>query len=455
MLNISEKSISPKVDRSKYRSLRVFEQRETRDRKHRRRLPMVLLFIILAVMLLPWTQNIRSRGYVTSLQPEKRPQSIQSMIAGRIEKWYVQEGDYVEKGDTILRISEIKDKYFDPRLIERTEKQISAKEASVKSYKEKAEALKSQIAALRDNRALKLQQAANKLKQARLKVVADSIDLEAARTNLSIASAQIDRQQKLYDQGLKSKTELEARKLKYQQAQAKVISLESKLLSSRNEVINAEVQINSVEAEYRDKLSKAASERFATLSSQFNSEAEVTKLENELSNYQIRSGFYFIVAPQNGYVTKAVRTGLGETVKEGEQIVTVMPAQNELAVEMYIRPINVPLVNVGQDIRIQFDGWPAIFFSGWPAVSTGTYSGEVVAIDRFAGANGMYRALVRPNPDEAPWPEELRVGGGAQSFALLNNVPIYYEIWRQINGFPPDYYKPQAKPEVMKKKKKK
>lgn len=455
MLNISEKSISPKVDRSKYRSLRVFEQRETRDRKHRRRLPMVLLFIILAVMLLPWTQNIRSRGYVTSLQPEKRPQSIQSMIAGRIEKWYVQEGDYVEKGDTILRISEIKDKYFDPRLIERTEKQISAKEASVKSYKEKAQALKSQIAALRDNRALKLQQAANKLKQARLKVVADSIDLEAARTNLSIASAQIDRQQKLYDQGLKSKTELEARKLKYQQAQAKVISLESKLLSSRNEVINAEVQINSVEAEYRDKLSKAASERFATLSSQFNSEAEVTKLENELSNYQIRSGFYFIVAPQNGYVTKAVRTGLGETVKEGEQIVTVMPAQNELAVEMYIRPINVPLVNVGQDIRIQFDGWPAIFFSGWPAVSTGTYSGEVVAIDRFAGANGMYRALVRPNPDEAPWPEELRVGGGAQSFALLNNVPIYYEIWRQINGFPPDYYKPQAKPEVMKKKKKK
>jgi adhesin transport system membrane fusion protein len=34
----------------------------------------------------------------------------------------------------------------------------------------------------------------------------------------------------------------------------------------------------------------------------------------------------------------------------------------------------------------------------------------------------------------------LRVGSGAEGIALLNNVPLWYEVWRQLNGFPPDYY---------------
>jgi hypothetical protein len=27
---------------------------------------------------------------------------------------------------------------------------------------------------------------------------------------------------------------------------------------------------------------------------------------------------------------------------------------------------------------------------------------------------------------------------------LLNDVPVWYEIWRQLNGFPPEYYEPTA-----------
>jgi hypothetical protein len=32
------------------------------------------------------------------------------------------------------------------------------------------------------------------------------------------------------------------------------------------------------------------------------------------------------------------------------------------------------------------------------------------------------------------------VGGGAVGFALMSDVPIWYELWRQVNGFPPDLY---------------
>ncbi|MEL7122884.1 MAG: biotin attachment protein, partial [Bacteroidota bacterium] len=38
------------------------------------------------------------------------------------------------------------------------------------------------------------------------------------------------------------------------------------------------------------------------------------------------------------------------------------------------------------------------------------------------------------------WPEAIQIGSGAQGIALLNNVPLWYEIWRRLNGFPPDFY---------------
>jgi len=437
MLNISDNSVHQYIDTARYRSFGIFKQSKAKKRRY---IFSTVFGILIICLFLPWTQNISGKGFLTSLRPEERPQNIPSLISGRIEKWFVQEGEYVEKGDTIVQISEIKDDYFDPQLLERTQDQILAKESSVKSYMEKVKALDAQIDALNQNLQLKLQQARNKVKQSRLKVTADSIDLQAARTNFSIAERQYARLEELFEQGLKSRTELETRQQKLQEAQAKLVSQESKLLSSRNEVINAEVELNSIRAEYRNKLNKAESEKFSTLSAMYDAEANVTKLQNQYSNYSVRQGFYIIRAPQNGYVTKATRSGIGETLKEGETVVTIMPADYQLAVEMYLRPIDLPLVDRGQEILIQFDGWPAIVFSGWPGISTGTYTGEVVAIDNFTSDNGKYRLLVKPDPNEPDWPKELRVGAGARTFALLKDVPIWYEIWRQINGFPPDYY---------------
>jgi hypothetical protein len=107
---------------------------------------------------------------------------------------------------------------------------------------------------------------------------------------------------------------------------------------------------------------------------------------------------------------------------------------------MFIRPIDLPLIKLGQRVRIQFDGWPAIIFSGWPGTSFGTFGGRVFAIDNFISKNGLYRIIVAPDYDDYPWPEELRAGAGANSILLLNDVPVWYELWRQFNGFPPDYY---------------
>lgn len=438
MLNLSTNRIDGKINKKEYISFS-----KATDYKAARvfaRILLVSFFVLLMLVFLPWTQNIRSRGYITTLQPDQRPQTINSVIAGKIEKWFVKEGDFVNKGDTILFISEIKDEYFDPELLSRTEDQIKSKELSVKSYMDKINSLDTQIDALLQTKKLKTEQANNYIKQAQLKILSDSVDLEAAKTNYQIAIKQFERQEELYKQGLKSLTDLESRKLKLQETQAKMISAENKLLTSRNELINAQVEINSIVNQYRDKLSKAESEKYAALSNMYDAEAVVTKMQNQYMNYSVRKGMYYITAPQTGYITKAIRSGIGETIKEGEEMVSIMPAKYDLAVEMYIKPFNLPLINKGQKVRFIFDGWPSVVFSGWPNVSYGTYGGKVIAIDNFISENGKYRILVAPDKDDVKWPEALRVGSGANGIALLHDVPIWYELWRNLNGFPPDYY---------------
>ena len=290
---------------------------------------------------------------------------------------------------------------------------------------------------------MKLSQAENKLEQSYLKVKSDSIDLEAAKTNIAIAQRQYDRVVQLEKEGLKAVTDLEEKRLKLQETQAKIISQENKLLTSKNDVLNAQMEITRVQAEYSDKISKARSDLFSAQSNQFNSEAEVTKLENAYTNYEIRNSLLFIRAPQSGYINKALQSGLGETFKEGDQLVGIMPDKYDMAVETFVNPIDLPLIHVGEKVRIQFDGWPAIVFSGWPNVSYGTFGGKIVAIETFISPNGKYRVLLAPDEDDAEWPDAIRVGSGASTMALLEDVPIWFELWRQLNGFPPDYYQPQ------------
>jgi multidrug resistance efflux pump len=397
----------------------------------------------LILLFMPWTQNIQSQGSVIALRPDQRPQAIHSVISGRIEKWFVQEGQYVNKGDTILFISEIKDDYFDPNLVTNTKTQLEYKTQGVTSYDDKVNALENQIEALRLTSKLKLEQTKNKLRQAELKVSSDSIDFNAASANYKTAEDQYARTKELYQQGLKSLTELENRNLQVQKTKSDMIAAENKWLTSKNESINAQVEFFSVQAQYEYEISKAESEKNTALSGKFDASAQVTKLENQYQNYVIRNSLYYITAPQNGYITKAIQSGLGEIVKEGTPIVTIMPATYDLAVEMYIEPIDLPLIQKGQEVRIQFDGWPSIVFSGWPNASYGTFGGKVSAIDNFISENGKYRVLVIPDPKDHPWPEALRVGAGTANMLLLKDVPIWYELWRKINGFPPDYYKKQ------------
>ncbi|HLP13112.1 MAG TPA: HlyD family efflux transporter periplasmic adaptor subunit [Flavobacteriales bacterium] len=405
-----------------------------------KRLVFGVIIICLVTLFLPWNQTINCTGNVSTLSPSNRPQTIPSRISGRIERWFIKEGDFVRKNDTIAFISEIKDDYFDPALIERTQAQVQSKESAIISYEQKINAIDQQIQAINSMLPLKLEQTKNKIMQANVKVLSDSADYVASLNNYKISEEQFKRYEELLAKGVISKTDFENRKAKFQELYAKKAVAENKWINSKNERINALIELSSVKQEYNEKLMKAESEKFSVMSNLYDSEIGLSKMQNQLSNYSIRNSYYYVTAPQDGYIVKSYVHGVGDIVKEGLPLIGFVPNSKDLSVELYIEPMDLPLVQKGMDIQVQFDGWPAFVFSGWPGVSFGTYKAKIVSIDKVISDNGKFRVLAKRHKEA--WPPSIQVGSGVKGLVLLKKVPVVYELWRKINGFPPEFYTP-------------
>lgn len=400
----------------------------------------IILAAVVICMFLPWTQNIKSKGNITTLTQEQRPQKINSPIPGRIARWYVKEGDFVKKGDTIITLDEIKEDYLDPNLVGRTQDQVDAKKGSIDFYRDKIKTTESQISNLEQLRDLKTAQLRNKLSQLNNKLAGEQAEFTAAENEAKLLKNQYERQLKMYEQGLVSQTQLQQRNIQYQNALSKQAISENKLAQTRQEIINVGIEQTSVQQEYAEKINKAEGEKFQYLSQISTTQADVSKLENQVTNYTIRNRMYFITAPQDGQIVQANKSGIGEILKDGESIAQIVPNRMNFAVEIFVNPMDLPLVNLGQKVRFVFDGFPAIIFSGWPDNSYGTFTGTIVALENSIGPNGKYRVLVAEDKQKKRWPDQLKLGAGAQAILLLNDVPIWYELWRNINGFPPDFY---------------
>lgn len=400
----------------------------------------MILLLLLLIIFLPWTQNIKSKGNVTTLRQEQRPQKINALIPGKINQWFIKEGDFVKKGDTILILSEIKEEYLNPELIGNTQIQLNAKNESIDAYKEKIKTIEKQISNLKESKSLKLMQLKNKQIQLDNKLTAEQAELVANENETKLLKNQYERQLKMYEEGLVSQTQLQQRNIQYQNTLAKISIIESKIAQTRQDLLNNRIEQNVNEQEYAEKIIKSEGDKFLSLSQIATSQGDAAKLKNQVSNYTIRNDRYVVTAPQSGQIIRANKSGIGEILKEGEPIAMIVPEDMEYAVEIFINPVDLPLIHVGQSVRFTFDGFPAIVFSGWPQNSYGTFGGKIVAYENSLGENGKYRVLVAEDPDYKKWPSQIRVGIGAKAIILLKNVPIWYELWRNINGFPADFY---------------
>jgi adhesin transport system membrane fusion protein len=394
-----------------------------------------LCLTVVALALLPWQQSSRGEGQVIAYSPVERQQVVQAPIGGRIVRWLVQEGTEVKAGQALVDLAD-----NDPAILDRLRAERAAVRVRLKAKQTSIEALDKQVRALTKARLLSLQAAAAKITMARNKLRAARQVERAARATQLASGLNLKRQKALEQRGLTSQRRVELAVLSYAKARADVFKAKAKVAEMQGEVLSQQANREKVGANLEAKIAKASAEAQKLRANAAKATADLTKVNVRLTR-QTRA--MRVNAPRAGTVVRVIARG-GEFVKPGVALAVLVPSGGARAVEIWIDGNDAPLVTPGRHVRLQFEGWPAVQFSGWPSVSVGTFGGTVNFVDAAANDDGKFRVVVTPNGEAWPEPRYLRQGARVNAWILLEQVTLGYEVWRQLNGFPPRTQKPPA-----------
>lgn len=401
---------------------------------------LLLAFFVL-IAFVPWTQTITATGQLSAYSPYERPQDIEAQITGRIRKWHVYEGVRVKQGELILELEDVDPQFMAPDLLMRLEQQKQALEQTRQAALERADQLDKRIKEMQNLVKAAVPSAEARVREAENKVRAAEQRVIGARIAVDTAELNVDRHRKLAEQGLVSQRELE---LAIQGAIASKAELEAAQASLREAQQGMKALSfgrDQIEADVLQRLLDAEASRAGALADAARAADQLAAVELRLSNAIQRRAASRIYAPIDGTVVRMAEVGPGETVRPGDKLVRISPLSADKAVELVADGLDAPLLNVGRKVRLLFYGIPAIPLPAWPELMAGTFSGVIKVVDQVDDGKGNFRFWVVPDPDDRPWPEQTHVRQGTKvmGWVILNRVPLWYELWRRFNLFPPDY----------------
>jgi multidrug resistance efflux pump len=404
---------------------------------------MVLLVLLTLCILLmafaPWQQTVKGAGYVMAYAPRERQQTLEATIEGRIVRWNeeLMENTHVKKGDFIAEIRDL-DADFSTRL----NAQLDNTSLMLDAAKKIVDATQGQLVAYRE-----VQQQVVKAQDAYVQAATEKAT--AAEQKLSLAQAAIPQLEAALERyrGLQQLGNISLEKV--QETERKLNESNAKV---REEMANVSVAKSDLQGKQNDRLAyiqKAEADVRYYEGALDKARAEVARVEKdrlELQSKIARQDTQLVTAPFDGFLVE-ISPNIGtQLVKKGDPICRIVPDTKDRAVQIWLDGNDAPLVSPGSHVRLQFEGWPAIQFAGWPSVAVGTFGGSVVSVDMIDDGKGKFRCQVLPDAtDEHNWPEDryLRQGVRANGWVLLKQVPLWFEVWRQLNGFPPSVDPPK------------
>jgi multidrug efflux pump subunit AcrA (membrane-fusion protein) len=400
---------------------------------------LVLGFFLL--MFLPWTQTVTTTGQLSAYSPYERPQDIEAQIQARLKKWHVFEGVRVKQGELILELEDIDPSFMAPELLVLLDQQKVALEMQRKAALDRAEQLEKRIGEMENLVKAAVPSAEARVRESENRVRAAEQRIIAAKVAYDTAELNVDRHRQLATQGLVSQRELEVSIQAAIGSKAELKAAEALLREAQQNMKGLSFGKDQISADVVQQLLNAEAMRAEALAMAATAADQLASISLRLSNATQRRIYSRIVAPIDGTVVKMAQVGAGETVKPGEKLVRISPTSADKAAELVAEGIDAPLLNPGRKVRLLFYGIPAIPLPAWPELMAGTFGGVIKVVDQVDDGKGNFRFWVVPDPDDRPWPEQshVRQGTKVMGWVILNRVPLWYELWRRFNLFPPDY----------------
>ena len=402
---------------------------------------VVVLFVLTAAALwfAPWQQSVTGTGRVIAFAPLDRQQPIQTPIAGRLVRWHVGESDSVQAGQLVATIAD-----NDADLGDRLARMRETSDTRLAAAHQGVRVLGDQVLSLESARVAGLDAAIGRIGMAIERQRAAEQTRSAAAAAASTAQANLVRVRDLASKGLTSTRDVELAELALATTEADALRAEAGVRAARGEIAALEADRKRTDATMRADTERARASLETARSDAARAEAEV----HERSSAVARQSTMQVVAPRAGTILRMHAGEGAEYVSAGDAIATLVPHSASRAVELWLSGRDGPLVTPGRNVRLQFEGWPAVQFVGWPSVAVGTFPGVVAFVDVATDSRGRVRVVVIPDPADEPWPPsvQLRQGARANGWVLLDRVRLGFELWRQWNGFPPSTDAPPSSP---------
>lgn len=383
-----------------------------------------------ALLLSPWQQNIQGAGRVSAFAPAERQQTVEAPVSGRIVRWSVKEGAKVKAGDVLLEIADI-----DPELLQRLRQQRDASAAKLAAKEEELRAYRLQIDNLTATRDLQVANAQFRLEAARQRALSARETLASAQATLEAAARQTERLGRLLGDGLASRRDYEVAERDGTVARRGLNSAQAAVAAALAEQRGTEAEIGRIRADAQARLDSATASANKVQGELEDSRSSLLKSEVDLA----RQSSQAVTAPRDGTALRLLANPHSDVVRQGDALLALVPDVEARAVELWVDGNDAALISPGRRARLQFEGWPALQFVGWPEVAVGTFGGVVSFVDASDDGKGKFRVLIAPDQDDRAWPSDrfLRQGVRVKGWILLNQVTMAYELWRQLNAFPP------------------
>lgn len=390
-----------------------------------------LFLSIIGMAFLPWQQTSRGTGQVVAYAPQERQQQVQAPIKGVVERLApgLVEGSVVKQGDFILEVQP-----FAPELRQQIEAQVRDLENQEKNAIAEAEAYGNNVTGFTEAGEFTVEAAKELVRSAEAKLRSKERLMAGYRAKELQARLNYQRQEDLEEAGVQATKEVEKLRKEWDVALADIDSL-------KEEIESLKLEVKAKQAELEEKKRIAQTKIDYAVAMQQKALGSVAKIRKEQREVQAKLGELqrtIITAPRDGTIFRMPIFERGQAIKEGDPLFTLIPEASQKAVELFINGNDMPLIQIGQEVRLQFEGWPAVQFVGWPSVAVGTFSGTVVVVDATDNGKGQFRILVAPREGKQAWPSDryLRQGVRVNGWVMLRQVSLGYEIWRQLNGFP-------------------
>lgn len=395
-----------------------------------RLLALTLVALLVFAAFAPWQQSISGAGRVIAYAPVDRRQPVDAPISGKLVNWSVREGSVVEAGQVLAEVQD-----NDPRYLERLGIEQSAVRDKLENYEQRVVAFEQQVVTAIEQRRTEISSSQAKLRATGEKLNSIDRKLEASEAALETAIINLGRVKALSERGLSAQRDLELAGLGATKARTDRDGALADVLAARSDLEGARASLEKARADGDAKIQEAEAKLRSARSDFADARTSGARIEISIA----RQDNQLVRAPRAGVILQVLVAQGGQQVKQGDTLAVLVPATEDRAVEVWVDGNDAPIISPGRQVRLQFEGWPAVQFTGWPSVAVGTFGGVVSFIDSHDDGKGNFRLLVVPEKSGEQWPSArfLRQGARAKAWVLLERVPLGFELWRRFNGFPP------------------